>query len=72
MIQERKVTSIEEFTQKANAFLIALCQLNIPRGDSGRMDCPACGGTGTVWYGRTDYNGHIHAGCTACGLSMMQ
>ena len=72
MTQERKVTDMEELTQKVNDFIIALCRLNIPRGGSGRMDCPACGGKETVWYGRTDYNGHIHAGCSACGLSMMQ
>ena len=36
--QERKVTDMEELTQKVNDFIIALCRLNIPRGGSGRMD----------------------------------
>ena len=50
----------------------ALDRLNIPRGISGQMDCPICGGKGTVSYYKVPYNGHIHAECTGCQIRMMQ
>ena len=71
-MQERKATNMEELTEKVNAFIIALCQLNIPRGVSSYMDCRVCGGKETVRYGRTKDSGHIYAACSACGLSLLQ
>lgn len=53
-------------------FLDALCSMNIPRGTSGKMDCPICEGKGTVSYHRVDFNGHIHAGCSSCGFNVME
>ena len=72
MTLESEETNLEELTQKVNDFIIALFRLNIPRGGSGRMDCPACGGKGSISYYRVPYNGHIHAECTGCKIRMMQ
>lgn len=33
-------------------------------GSSGAIDCPVCGGEGTLEFSRAGYNGHIHAGCS--------
>ena len=55
-MQERKATNMEELTEKVNAFIIALCQLNIPRGASGYMDCRVCGGKETVRFICSNYN----------------
>lgn len=32
-------------------------------GSSGTIDCPACGGKGTLKFSRAGYNGHVHAAC---------
>ena len=62
----------KELTDKAVELMITLDRLNIPRGTSGQMDCPVCGGKGSVSYYRVPYNGHIHAECTVCQIRMMQ
>lgn len=36
-------------------------------GASGVIDCPACGGKGTLHFSRSGYNGHIHAKCVTEG-----
>lgn len=33
-------------------------------GAVGAVDCPVCGGEGTLEFSRAGYNGHIHAGCS--------
>ena len=62
----------KELADKAVELTIALDRLNIPRGTSGQMDCPVCGGKGAVSYYKVAYNGHIHAECTGCQIRMMQ
>lgn len=33
-------------------------------GAQGKIDCPNCGGEGSLAYSRAGYNGHIHARCS--------
>lgn len=61
---DKKDNKIEKMTN----FLLALDRKKIPRGASGEMDCPICGGKGTVTYHRVAYNGHLSAGCSSCGI----
>lgn len=32
-------------------------------GSTGTIDCPVCGGAGTLRFSRSGYNGHVHAHC---------
>lgn len=32
--------------------------------------CPICGGA--AWWGRSDYNNHLHCGCEGCGIRMIE
>lgn len=32
--------------------------------------CPLCGGK--AWWGRSDYNGHLHCGCQDCNFRLME
>jgi len=36
-------------------------------GIGGAIDCPVCGGEGTLAFSRSGYNGHIHASCKTDG-----
>lgn len=33
----------------------------------GAIDCPTCGGVGTLKFSRAGHNGHVHAACTTAG-----
>ena len=35
-------------------------------------DCPSCGSKGTLKIGRSNYNGHKHGSCSACGMSWIE
>ena len=48
----------------------AACGGEWKRGDDGkrgRIDCPVCGGVGSLGFTRASYNGHIHAACETEG-----
>lgn len=32
--------------------------------------CPLCGGP--AWWGRSEYNNHLHTGCQKCGFRIME
>lgn len=32
--------------------------------------CPICGGS--AWWGRSDYNNHLHCGCEGCGIKVVE
>lgn len=32
--------------------------------------CPICGGS--AWWGRSDYNNHLHCACEGCGIVIME
>ncbi len=36
------------------------------------IDCPICGAKAAMTYVLSPYNGHLHAGCTVCRVSIMQ
>ena len=36
------------------------------------IDCPICGAKAAMTYVFSPYNGHLHAGCTVCRVSIMQ
>ncbi len=36
------------------------------------IDCPICGAKAAMTYVFSPYNGHLHAGCTVCQVSIMQ
>ncbi len=36
------------------------------------IDCPICGTKAAMTYVLSPYNGHLHAGCAACHVSIMQ
>lgn len=36
------------------------------------LDCPSCGGKGTVVGFRTGVNEHFHGTCAACGARIME
>ena len=36
------------------------------------VDCPICGAKAAMTYVFSPYNGHLHAGCTVCRVSIMQ
>ena len=36
------------------------------------IDCPICGAKAAMTYVLSPYNGHLHARCTACHVSIMQ
>ncbi len=36
-------------------------------GVSGKIDCPICGGSLSLRFSRSGYNGHIHAACATEG-----
>lgn len=35
-------------------------------------DCPSCGGKNTMKVGKSNYNGHKHGYCSACGMRWME
>ena len=41
-------------------------------GKKQTIDCPICGTKAAMSYMLSPYNGHLHAGCTACHVSIMQ
>ncbi len=46
-------------------------QKNEP-GKRQTIDCPICGAKAAMTYVLSPYNGHLHAGCTVCRVSIMQ
>lgn len=36
-------------------------------GAGGKLDCPVCGGSQSLAFSRSGYNGHIHARCSTNG-----
>ena len=68
MMQKKMEYDEEEMPGKLFAFMEALSRMDIPCGTTGRTDCPACGRKGTAWYRKVNYKGHIHAGCSVCGM----
>ena len=36
------------------------------------MDCPICGAKASMTYVLSPYNGHLHAGCSRCQVTIMQ
>ena len=36
------------------------------------MDCPICGAKASMTYVLSPYNGHLHAGCSWCQVTVMQ
>ena len=53
-------------------FMQAVIANNPERGRDKVMDCPLCRATQSVYYSRSPYNGHLHAGCKNCGISLIQ
>ena len=41
-------------------------------GKKQAIDCPICGTKAAMIYVLSPYNGHLHAGCTACHVSIIQ
>lgn len=55
---------------KAREAIVAHCGGQWKRGtagESGTIDCPACGTEKALRFSRSGYNGHIHAGCITEG-----
>ena len=57
---------------QAITFMSAVLKQNPKRGIIGTMDCPLCKTKGSVSYTRSTYNGHLHAGCSACSVGVME
>lgn len=63
---EAELKEINEMTEKTIGVLMKIKKGNATKG---AVPC-SCGGT--VHYVRAQLNGHVHAKCDSCGLSIME
>jgi len=64
-LNDEEIDVFIKFVQAA-----AMMKKGLEPGENRDFICPACGGTAHA--GRSGYNGHLHAGCGCCGLSLME
>lgn len=57
-------------TDEEFEFLEKLIEQDVKKGETTTFECPICGGEVTA--SRSEYNGHIHANCSKCGINLME
>ena len=77
MAEAEKITlavgnKVIDVTKGIDRLHVLLGEQKSEPGKRQTIDCPICGAKAAMTYVLSPYNGHLHAGCTACHVSIMQ